>query len=142
MSNGTRSRRPGAPLKFMTAARIFGSGDVFEARDIFRMIEETGVAAVSVARGAIGNPWIFRQAAQIERGESPTPPSGAEFRDVLLEHGRLARALHGEEVAGRLMRKFGIQMSRHHPEAERIRGAFVAVKSYEEWRRLVESVAY
>src|SRR5690606_17334453 len=41
---------------------IFGSGDIWDAGDIFRMLAYTGVAAVAVARGCIGNPWIFRQA--------------------------------------------------------------------------------
>lgn len=47
---------------------IFGSGDIWSAGDIFRMIEETGVQAVSVARGCIGNPWIFRQARELMSG--------------------------------------------------------------------------
>ncbi len=46
---------------------IFGSGDIFSVRDIFAMLNETGVQAVSVARGCIGNPWIFEQARGILR---------------------------------------------------------------------------
>ncbi len=41
---------------------ILGSGDLFTAADCLRMIEQTGVNGVTVARGAIGNPWIFSQA--------------------------------------------------------------------------------
>ncbi len=41
---------------------ILGSGDVFTAEDAVRMLKETGVDLVWIARGAIGNPWIFRQA--------------------------------------------------------------------------------
>src|SRR6266566_4970427 len=40
---------------------ILGSGDVFTAHDAVRMLRETGVDIVWIARGAIGNPWIFEQ---------------------------------------------------------------------------------
>jgi tRNA-dihydrouridine synthase B len=44
---------------------ILGSGDVFTAEDAVRMLRETGVDIVWIARGAIGNPWIFRQAEEL-----------------------------------------------------------------------------
>ena len=44
---------------------ILGSGDVFTAQDAVRMKVETGVDVVWIARGAIGNPWIFRDAAKL-----------------------------------------------------------------------------
>ncbi|MEM9252031.1 MAG: tRNA-dihydrouridine synthase family protein, partial [Planctomycetota bacterium] len=40
---------------------IGGSGDVWGARDVQRMLEQTGVDVVSIARGCIGNPWVFEQ---------------------------------------------------------------------------------
>jgi len=45
--------------------KIFGSGDVFTAEDVVAMLETTGVDAVWIARGAIGNPWIFQHAAAL-----------------------------------------------------------------------------
>jgi tRNA-dihydrouridine synthase len=75
---------------------IFGSGDIWEAGDIFRMIDATGVHAVSVARGCIGNPWIFKQARLLMAGvpeeEALAPPTIAEQRAAL---ARTLRALHG-----------------------------------------------
>lgn len=112
---------------------IFGSGDVWDVHDVFRMIGYTGVAAVGVARGCIGNPWIFRQARQMLRGESPAVPSLAEQRAVLLEHYRLAVRVHGDEVASRTMRKFAIRFAAHHPHAERVRVAFRDVQSGPAW---------
>ena len=44
---------------------ILGSGDVFTAEDAVRMLRETGVDIVWIARGAIGNPWIFEHAAEL-----------------------------------------------------------------------------
>ncbi len=74
---------------------ILGSGDVWEAADIFRMLRYTGVAAVAVARGCIGNPWIFRQARAMLAGQAPATPTLDEQRAVLEEHFALALAVNG-----------------------------------------------
>src|SRR5438046_2127378 len=58
---------------------ILGSGDVFTAEDAVRMLRETGVDIVWIARGAIGNPWIFQHAAEL-RGFSPSPGIPGEGR--------------------------------------------------------------
>jgi tRNA-dihydrouridine synthase B len=118
---------------------IFGSGDVWTVQDIFAMLDVTGVHAVAVARGCIGNPWIFRQARQYMAGEQPSPPTLAEQRDVLLEHFKLAAALHGERVASRTMRKFGIKFAAHHPNAQAVRTEFIRCSSTQHWQHVVET---
>src|SRR5215213_8854123 len=59
---------------------ILGSGDVFTAEDVVRMIRETGVDIVWIARGAIGNPWIFRHAAELlaDGRDAPRNAAGIE----------------------------------------------------------------
>ena len=107
---------------------ILGSGDLFTAQDCLDMLRETGVDGVTAARGAIGNPWIFRQARALAAGlPLPAPPSLFEQRDVIAEHYRLAEQIYGAEVCGRQMRKFGIKYSKLHPRAKEVRDAFVAV---------------
>src|SRR5215210_6224338 len=64
---------------------ILGSGDVFTAEDVVRMLRETGVEIVWIARGAIGNPWIFRHAAMLlseraTQASSLRPPTIHEQR--------------------------------------------------------------
>jgi len=117
---------------------IFGSGDIWSVNDIFAMLEITGVHAVSVARGCIGNPWIFRQARQLMAGESPGEPTVAEQRDVLLEHFDLSVKLHGEQKASRLMRKFGIKFSAHHPQPDVVKNEFVRCQSVADWRAVLD----
>jgi len=117
---------------------IFGSGDVWSAAEIFRMIEYAGVHAVSVARGCIGNPWIFRQAREMMAGREPTRPTLREQRDVLEQHFTLSCAVNGEKQASFLMRKFGIRFAAHHPEAETVRKRFIAVRSLAEWRGVLD----
>jgi len=122
---------------------IFGSGDVWSAPEIFRMIAYTGVRAVSVARGCIGNPWIFRQAREMMAGRPPAPPTLAEQRSVLEQHFRLAlrvnhRHRDPEGHTAREMRKFGIRFSAHHPDAETIRRRFIAAESLDDWQAVLD----
>ena len=113
---------------------ILGSGDLFTAQDCLDMIEQTGVDGVTVARGAIGNPWIFQQARALVAGEPlPDAPSLREQRVVMSEHYQLAESLYGESRVGQLMRKFGIKYSILHPEHDSVRSAFVKVRSREDW---------
>ncbi len=69
---------------------VLGSGDVWTARDALRLKEESGCDAVLVARGACGNPWIFRELAAAERGLPPPPPlTREEWMGTVLTHVRL-----------------------------------------------------
>lgn len=116
---------------------ILGSGDLFTAQDCLQMIEQTGVDGVTVARGAIGNPWIFAQTRALAAGRDlPAPPRLWEQRDVLREHYRLSEALYGPR-SGPLMRKFGIKYAALHPEFEQVRQAFVRVRGAEDWGQVL-----
>lgn len=117
---------------------IFGSGDVWEVEDIFAMLELCRVHAVSVARGCIGNPWIFRQARDLMAGRPARPPSLAEQREALLAHFDLARVIHGERSAGQRMRKFGIRFARHHPRESEVKAAFIRCETPEQWREVID----
>ncbi len=118
---------------------VLGSGDLFTPQACIEMMAQTGVDGVAVARGAIGNPWIFQQArALLDGNPLPPPPTVHQQRDVIAEHYRLSEETYGAERCGRQMRKFGIKYSRLHPQAKAVRAAFVAVKRPEEWRTVLE----
>ncbi|MFP6575006.1 MAG: tRNA-dihydrouridine synthase [Pirellulaceae bacterium] len=113
---------------------ILGSGDLFRAQDCLDMIAQTGVDGVTVARGAIGNPWIFSQARALADGQSlPEPPSLFEQRDVLREHFLLSQSLYGPERCGIVMRKFGIKYAGLHPDYSDVRAEFVKVRDQQGW---------
>ena len=66
---------------------LIGNGDATTPERIDAMFRETGVDAVMIGRGAIGNPWIFRDAKVfMETGELPPPPSWDERIAVVAEH--------------------------------------------------------
>jgi nifR3 family TIM-barrel protein len=117
---------------------LLGSGDLFTAADCVRMIQETGVDGVTAARGSIGNPWIFSQAAALLRGEPlPAAPTVHEQRDVICEHFRLAEKILPADQVSKQLRKFCIHYSSWHPDAASVRNAFIAVRNADDWRRVI-----
>ena len=94
-----------AQVKAAVKIPVIGNGDIFHAQDAARMMQETGCDGVMVARGAKGNPWIFREIRQyLETGEIPPRPSTEEIREMILRHGRMLSEYKGENVAMREMR--------------------------------------
>ncbi len=117
---------------------ILGSGDLFTAQSCLDMIEQTGIDGVTVARGAIGNPWIFSQVKALSEGKPlPDPPTLGEQMKIIETHYELATELYGENRAGSLMRKFGIKYSMLHPQSKEVRADFVKVKTREEWQQVL-----
>lgn len=118
---------------------VLGSGDLFEAEDCLRMIAETGVDGATAARGAIGNPWIFRQVRSLVAGEPmPGPPDLSEQREVISEHYRLADETYGAKRSCATMRKIGIKYAQLHPQADEVREAFVAVCNPLQWQEVID----
>lgn len=118
---------------------IIGSGDIHTALDALRMIEQTGVDGVLAARGAIGNPWLFRQARDLAAGREPFEPDLKEQREVISRHLRLAESLYGPRRSLLTLRNFGIHYARLHPHPAKVRTAFIRVKTDEDWRAVMET---
>lgn len=117
---------------------IIGSGDVRTPEAALDMLSRTGVTAVAAARGALGNPWFFRQVQQLSAGEPVRTPSLAEQRDVILAHFEGSVEIYGEKKAAAHMRKFGIRYARMHPTPKKVRMAFVSVKNERQWRAVLD----
>lgn len=114
---------------------IIGSGDLFTAEDGVRMLSETGVDAVSFARGAIGNPFIFGQAKALLSGEAPRPITVEEKVQAIMIHLRGLVDFLGENMACREMRKHVCAYLKGIPNSARVRQAVTGalrVTEYEE----------
>ncbi|MHC1698393.1 MAG: tRNA dihydrouridine synthase DusB [Geobacteraceae bacterium] len=92
-------------LKNATTLPIIGSGDIFSSQDVVEMFSQTGCDGVMIARGAMGNPWIFREALARLAGNTPASPSSEERRITALSHLEQLCALYGEYTAVAEMRK-------------------------------------
>ena len=119
---------------------LIGSGDLFTAEDCVRMLAETGVDGVSIARGAIGNPWIFASVAALLSGQPhPAPPRLLEQQDVLREHLRLAREVYGEIACVPRLRKHLVKYAKLHPNHAEVRNAFAIASRVAEIEQLLST---
>ena len=117
---------------------VFGSGDIFSAQDGLRMFEETGCDGIMVARGARGNPWIFREIrAALEGKEIPARPSGQELLEMILRHAGLMVRYKGTDRAVREMRKHVAWYTTGYPNSALLRGQANMVCSMEELESLL-----
>ncbi|MEC7409343.1 MAG: tRNA-dihydrouridine synthase [Planctomycetota bacterium] len=117
---------------------ILGSGDLFTAQDCLDMIERTCVDGVTVARGAIGNPWIFEQCLALAKGNPlPEPPSLHRQAEVMREHFSLCESTYPENRAPLLMRKFCIKYSQSHPDHESVRLSMARIRSREDFEAVL-----
>jgi tRNA-dihydrouridine synthase B len=101
---------------------VIGNGDVFEAAQALKMRTETGCDGVMIGRGAVGNPWIFRQILHLGQGLSPPKPTLRERRSLIMEHHRQLSAIMGEDRAARSMRGLLIWYTKGLPRSSRFRG--------------------
>ncbi len=119
---------------------VIGSGDLFTAETCLARLKESGVDGLALARGVIGNPWLFRDVKALWSGQPiPPPPSLEEQRETIAEHFRLSVELYGEKRAATTMRAFGVKYSLLHPNAEEVRQAFVRVKTAAGWNGVLET---
>ena len=117
---------------------LLGSGDLFTAEDCIRMLAETGVDGVSIARGAIGNPWIFSSVNALLSGQPhPAPPRLMEQRDVLREHLQLAREVYGDDACVPRLRKHLVKYARLHPHHAEVRNTFAKANSVPDIEQLL-----
>ncbi|WP_114561156.1 tRNA dihydrouridine synthase DusB [Desertihabitans aurantiacus] len=77
---------------------VLGNGDIWEAADALRMVEQTGAAGVVVGRGCLGRPWLFSDLAQAFLGRRSTAlPTLGEVAATVRRHAELLAEVMGEE---------------------------------------------
>ncbi len=108
-------------LKEALSIPVSGNGDILTPGDALAMRAETGCDAVMIGRGAMQNPWIFRQTAARLRGEAVPEVSLADRREMILGHFRLLRDQEEERFALHKIRTFTGWYTHGLPNGRRLR---------------------
>ena len=86
---------------------VIASGDILSAALAKKMFEETGCDAIAVARGALGNPWIFKEIEEyLAHGKIIPRPAAKKILQTMLEHLDLCIDFYGERIGVVIFRKF------------------------------------
>lgn len=106
---------------------VIGNGDVTKPSLALEMKEETGCDGVMIGRGAVGNPWIFKQILFLARGLPAPEPTLSERKVLIMEHFRMLSESMGEYHAARAMRGLLLWYTRGLPHSSRFRGQITRI---------------
>jgi tRNA-dihydrouridine synthase B len=96
---------------------VIGNGDVVDGDSYLRMANHTRCHTVMIGRGAMGNPWIFREMQDAAQGREFQPPGLEEIFDVIRMHVDEISKRRGERYGSQLVRKHVVRYLRGFPGA-------------------------
>ncbi len=129
-----------AEVKKAVQIPVIGNGDIFSAYDALHMFEATGCDAVMVARGALGNPFIFQDINAKLSGKEIPPVSPEEKAAMLYRQASLCISYKNERLAMLQMRKHAAWYFKNIKGASKIREAAVRIKTLDDLKNLIKSV--
>lgn len=129
---------PGVDRSIITAIKravsipVLGNGDIYAAADALSMMAETGCDGVMIARGAMGNPWVFSEICAALDGRDYTPPPMAERFEVALAQVREMIGEKGERIGVAEAKKHLAWYCHGMEGAAAARGRLMQADSYDE----------
>jgi nifR3 family TIM-barrel protein len=118
---------------------VIGNGDIIDGPSAKRMLEYTGCDAVMIGRGALGNPWIFREIDQyLKDGTILERPSHDEIKDMMIRHMESLVELKGEHTAILEMRSHGPWYLKGIDHASTLRKQLSQAKTKDEFIQFIE----
>jgi tRNA-dihydrouridine synthase B len=119
---------------------VIGNGDVTSGQDALRLMAVSGCDGVMIGRGALGNPWIYKNIENAIRGEVEQKPANFEDRKkVVLRHLELAIETEGERLAYLKSKKMICWYFKHYPGAHDFRANINRAANIAEMRDLIHA---
>lgn len=118
---------------------VIGNGDITDIESAVHMLEYTGVDAIAIGRGALGNPFIFRELlTYFTNGEHLDKPTAEEIYQTILKHHQLLLALKGEKLAMLEMRSHVAWYLKGRPGSARIKDLCNKQTDFEAVRKIIK----
>ena len=128
-------------VKEAVSIPVIGNGDIRTPEDVAAMAEQTGCDGYMIARGAEGNPWIFRQILHyFETGEHLSRPDFSEVTEMLLRHAKMQIDCKGDYTGIREIRKHAAWYTAGYRNSSKLRGRINEVENYEQLEALFREV--
>ena len=118
---------------------VIASGDVTDAESGMSMLAETGCDMVMIGRGALGNPWVFRELDAAYKGLGiPPRPSDEERISMMLRHLEMLCALKGENTGVKEFRKYIMRYTKGVRGASSMRRKANDASTFEEMKEVIQ----
>ncbi|BBJ27469.1 tRNA dihydrouridine synthase [Athalassotoga saccharophila] len=136
--SGKADWQPARILKENLKIKVGISGDIFTPYDVIRAYKETGSDYIFVARGSIGNPWIFRQSKELYEKGYFEEPSLEEKRKTIKKHLEMEISEHG--IRGiMIFRKFIVRYLKNLPGSHDLKERIMKIEDEKELDDLLDS---
>lgn len=120
---------------------VIASGDNFSPQLIKQMFDKTGCDGIAIARGAMGNPWIFKETAEfLKSGKITTKPDIDEIVKTMLRHLGLCCDFYGEQRGVIIFRKFFIWYTKGLPDVKPLREKISRIKVKDQMIGLIKEL--